>query len=573
MKANKIKCLAATFLLAAISCNQVKSFCQATTDTTSSTVMNEKKETNPNDGDLGSKLEELGYLAVFEGEKFEGKVSNGKNLWNKRRNAPKLTPVLRTYKRLATRIDEFGEVMPDYVEMVSNEKVTKLLRKLIGFWRGPIEWLTKEEFKYHWYNSAKFSAKKSIVDKYIGISRCVLQSKDRFLKAKLSPDFTEKLFSYSQVIDAKGTDLLLCEECHDNLLDYLISSSIVLGDNGYVDVERSRLRYFPNCGDFKDWGGLDWGGWSKEKFDTLQFKNRMNGFFESISESGIFSRIYEEDGCTTFYCDENEVIKVSYISCIGYYEKNVAHFYRLKDGRWLIRCSDPNQGFGIVSSSVTPEMIAAFNVHVLKNGIKLGTQMIPYLERGCFIKKGKIKDKSFYAQLNRKILNGKKLYRSLADIADYHKRDEEICSVWENILGADAQDCITPYKPIDSVKIDNFNDYALVDGFDYTRSSNGKPYTEYRLGLPYEELASLINKAKAMADVEEKARMKKEQEEADRRLREIKLGMLFEVFKQYYDYKVVRVSSSEIVVKRNNTYYYFEKGIFDLMLLAHIVNY
>ena len=76
-----------------------------------------------------------------------------------------------------------------------------------------------------------------------------------------------------------------------------------------------------------------------------------------------------------------------------------------------------------------------------------------------------------------------------------------------------------------------------------------------------------------MADVEEKARMKKEQEEADRRLREIKLGMLFEVFKQYYDYKVVRVSSSEIVVKRNNTYYYFEKGIFDLMLLAHIVNY
>ena len=145
--------------------------------------------------------------------------------------------------------------------------------------------------------------------------------------------------------------------------------------------------------------------------------------------------------------------------------------------------------------------------------------------------------------------------------------------MWENILGADAQDCITPYKPIDSVKIDNFNDYALVDGFDYTRSSNGKPYTEYRLGLPYEELASLINKAKAMADVEEKARMKKEQEEADRRLREIKLGMLFEVFKQYYDYKVVRVSSSEIVVKRNNTYYYFEKVIFDLMLLAHIVNY
>ncbi len=568
MKANKIKCLAATFLLAVISSNQVKSFCQATTDANSSTVVNEKKDTNPNNEELKSeldacKLEELGCFPVEKGSSFEGCVSNGKNMWAKYRYALNLKPAFCAYKQFAAVREELGDALPDYVEMVSNKKVAKQLKKLIGYSPDITGIFTKEQFQ-SWYNSANIYARKDIIDKYIDISRYVLQSKDCFLKTKLSPDFTEKLFSNSSFFDVKGRELLRRDMYYNSQLDTLISQAVTYGREIPDYLERCRLGIWGVPFDTDE--SLDKSG----KIDTINFIYKLSVFFESKRESGIFLKFLRSDygdliyDGIAFYNDDKTVI-----------EMHKAIFHRLKDGRWLVRYYTPGRGLRlcIFSLSVTPAMIAAANeVHIRENAIEMDSLKIPCLVEGTFIKKDKVKDKSFYTQMDRVNFCPGVGNNPDAELCDYLARVGEDIGYgffYENDY-KNKLEIVSGLTEIVPEVINNFNEYALLDGTDFTRPSNGKPYTVYTLGYPYEELAPLIKKAKAMVAAKDKEREK----ERERRKREIFIGMSLDRFSQYYKYKVVRQSSSEIVVKRNNTYYYFEAtGWLGILCLTQIVNY
>ncbi len=577
MKVFKINHLVAIFLFAIISSNQVKSFCQVTTDTTNSTVVNEKRDTNPVDEEFKKKLdtykgltlEKLGYIPVKEGvECFNGKVSNGKNMWadlryyiyyldNSRREFYRLNliPAFRSYKDYVMHMEDLGKVLPDYVEMVSNKQVAKQLKKLNGYRPDITEKFTKEHF-VSWYNSATLYDRIRIIYKYINISGFVLRFKNNFLQTKLSPEFTERLFMSSGFFDDQGTGLLSREKYYNSQLDTLVTEAVKLSKHEY--------HFFEHC-DLDIWGvpfDSDENLESYNELDTLRFKNKLTTFFESKRGDNLcLAEIPHQSH--VFYYDGKEIIKCNEFNEICY------HSYRLKDGRWVII---NGQYASILSSLLTPEIFAS----------DIDSDDLPYLAKGHFIKKEKIKDKSFYTQLHRKCYKEtgygpiieKELYYPLAWAAEKcgtEKLDHE----WWGIFAEPTAESEDYYVlRCDTPRVDNFDDFALVDGFDYTRPSNGKPYTEYRFGLPYEELAPLINKAKAIVDAEEAAKEAKKQEERERENRRIRIGMPFADFRYYYNYKVVSESSSRIVVRRNNTYYYFDAtGMFGIPLLTRIVNY
>ncbi len=582
MKVFKINHLVAIFLFAIISSNQAKSFCQVTTDTTNRTVLNEKRDTNPVDEEFKKKLdtykgltlEKLGYIPVKEGVKFfNGKVSNGKNMWADLRYylddsrhefyRLNLIPAFRSYKDYVMHMEDLGKVLPDYVEMVSNKQVAKQLKKLNGYRPDITEKFTKEHF-VSWYNSATLYDRIRIIYKYINISGFVLRFKNNFLKTKLSPEFTDRLFTSSGFFDDQGTGLLSREKYYNSQLDTLVTEA--------VKLPKLKYNFFEHC-DLDIWGvpfdsdeNLEKG----DNLDTLRFKNKLTTFFESKRGDNLCLAEIPYDS-RVFYYDGKEIIKLTYDGWLESYY----HYYRLKDGRWI--ANDRNRhvytpGIRIFSSLLTPE-ICASSVNFFD---------LPCLTTGYFIKKDRIKDKSFYTQLHRKCyrdeVSGQILERELYYPLAWTAEDcgtENLNYEWKYILAdpnAQVKDYVMSCDEIPDV--DNFDDFALVDGFDYTRPSNGKPYTEYRFGLPYEELAPLINKAKAIVDAEEAAKEAKKQEERERENRRIRIGMPFADFRYYYNYKVVSESSSRIVVRRNNTYYYFDAtGMFGIPLLTRIVNY
>lgn len=338
MKANKIKCLAATFLLAAISSNQVKSYSQTGTGSL---------ENNTTYYDDSDSFEKIGY--TFLGYGATGQIKNGKvyaiiSSDDDFRSVFKLYRQKRYCEKTFTSFDQSAE----RDRIICDKKIVKLLKKSIKdvIKMKPAISRTVEIFKHIKNNSDVLKASEEwngreeqalgYINSYIVMYNALQSYEKEFLsKIKEKYDIEGKYLAYggrykvSDCLNKHWNIKMREEDINREKIDFDKKKDELRAKVNQATTPWGKDLAQKELDAFKE-------NWPWFRFNC--FRTRLEEAFEEHIQKGVDSLTY------TIYRDKYVVSADNEVIIYNVYNGNENYYFKLKDGRWVSKKSGYDYG-------------------------------------------------------------------------------------------------------------------------------------------------------------------------------------------------------------------------------------
>ncbi len=576
MKAFKIKHFVAIFLLAVISSNQVKSYSQTGTGSL---------ENNTTYHDDSDSFEKAGY--TFLGNDTTGQIKNGKVYAiiyseNDFRSVFKLYRQKRSCEKTFASFDKSAE----RDRIICDKKIVKLLKKSIKdvIKMKPSASRTVEIFKHIKNNpdvlkvSEEWNGREEqaldYIDSYI-ITYNALQSYEKELLSEIKEKYDiENRSSYYDVC-----------KCLKKYWNVYMSEGNRLSENEefrnkYYELKRRVDRATSKWE--KDLAQKEFNAFASNEnkywFHFNYFRTRLEEAFEGQIQKGVDSLTYTIQKDETYVVSADNEVKIFNVE--GNYYPD--YYFRLKDGRWAKKFSGfcysymhnkTCDAFVVFNKKLTRTMLPSlvydkFQYYNYKDGCVTGDYQgksgivdgdtIPVDIYGEFV------DKKYAFEITPTNLC-KVLYINV-DNENYHLYSAITCSVKEerannwvyseiNKCSVDSLCSLGKMNASGEMPSYDINDYALVNGYDYTKGDNtrmmfGIPVTSPLVAKAFDYVAKNPSPAALR-------RAKQQAKEREAEEKEICIRMPYYNFKKYYKHTIVRRGTNFLVAKYKNTYYYF----------------
>ncbi len=572
MKANKIKCLAATFLLAVISSNQVKSFCQTGTDSLGN---------NTTYHDDSDSFEKAGY--TFVGYDATGQIKNGK-VYAIISSDDDFRSVFKLYrqKRYCEKTFASFDQSAERDRIICDKKIVKLLKKSIKnvIKMKPAVSRTVEIFKHIKNNSDVLKASEEwngreeqalgYIDSYI-VMYNALQSYEKEFLSKIKEKYDIGRYGYwvSDCLNKHWNIKMRKEDINRESEDFDKKKDELRAKVNHATTPWGKALAQKELDAFKE-------NWPLFRFNC--FRTRLEEAFEEQIQKGVDSLTYKIYVDRYVVSADNEVKIINGTQNIAFQDY---YFFKLKDGRWASKISE--YGYGDSSSGFDPKNTNCGAFVVFNK--KLTRTMLPsiHLIRFCYFNYengsfggqcycecngetipvdmyGEFVDKKYAFEITPNNLR-KVLYID-DDNEDFHLYSaikscvkQEMSNSWvyskTNKCSMDSLCSLGKKNAAGEMPSYDINDYTLVDGYDFAQGDN----TRIMLGIPV--TSPLVAKAVDYVSPAMVQRAKQQAREREAEERKICIRMPYVNFKKYYKHTIVRRGTDYAVAKYKNTYYYF----------------